>query len=218
MRQMSIVRDGVWADLDRKENTVSEYANNAGRTDWDKVSSIFREFCVWSDEPEMRWFEEVWKGFAAFGETSYANDVEEQWVLVRAVTVGVMFIEFSRIAWEEEKDVEFILFELADKDAFNPILIRNLAGSSALQDEENDERLFVEAMKDVIEQCRARVYKSLVKVFGNPNELFASLWLSKYFDVEVGDYSQYRTLLGSSDVFAPGKVAAYDFVTDRMAG
>ena len=192
-------------------------STHAEQLDWDEVSDIFANFCIWSSRAEMRWFKRAWERFAETGSTSYSNDADRHWVLTKAVTLGIMFNRFAQIAWEEEHDVEPILYDLQDhKNTFSMIRIGNMAARESLSDWGEDPELFVQAMQDLIRQCRPEVYRNLVRVFGNPKELFASLWLSNDSAIEIGDYSKVHALLHEDRDVEPGLFAAYDYVNNGM--
>ncbi len=187
--------------------------------EWEEVSDIFRQFCLFVDEPEMRWFRKAWQGFVQAGKASYENDVEKHWVLARAVALGMMFIEFADRAWEEHRDVEPILLELtAYEDTFNLVRLGSMADRDCLSDEGDESELFVEALGNLVSRCRHEVYDTLVTVFGNPATLFVSLWLSSNPGIKVGDYSDevFEDVVGHD--LTPQKLDAYDFVANGMCG
>ncbi len=187
--------------------------------DWEEVSDIFRQFCLFVDEPEMRWFRKAWRGFVQAGKASYENDVEKHWVLARAVALGVMFIEFADRAWEEHRDAEPILLELtAYEDTFNLVRLGSMADGDCLSDEGDESELFVEALGNLVSRCRHEVYDTLVEVFANSVILFVSLWLSPDPEMQVGNYSDevLEDVVGND--LTPQKVDAYDFVANGMCG
>jgi len=185
--------------------------------EWEEVSDIFRQFCLFVDEPEMRWFRKAWQGFVQAGKASYENDVEKHWVLARAVALGVMFIEFADRAWEEHRDAEPILLELtAYEDTFNLVRLGSMADGDCLSDEGDESELFVEALGNLVSRCRHEVYDTLVEVFDNSVILFVSLWLSPDPEIQVGNYSDegLEDVVGND--LTPQKVDAYDFVANGM--
>ena len=192
---------------------------SASTIEWEEVSDIFRQFCLFVSEPEMRWFRKAWHGFIQAGKASYENDVERHWALARAVTIGVMFVEFAGRAWEEHHDVEPILFELtAYEDTFNLIRLGNMADMDCLSDEGDESELFVEALANLVYRCRREVYDTLLTVFGNPVTLFISLWLSPDANAKVSDYSDdvFEDVVNHDRTLQ--KLGAYEFVANGMCG
>ena len=193
------------------------YETHSERLDWDDVSDIFEPFCVSSSRAEMRWFEKAWKGFIETHNTSYSNEAERHLVLVKAVTVGMMFNRFAEIAWEEITHAEATLYDLKDRqETFDMIRIGNMASRDSLPGWAEEDELFVHAMRNLVRQHTPEVYQILLKTFGNPPELFASLWLSKDPEIEVGQYPDMQSLLLDDHVFEPGRLSAYEYVTEGM--
>jgi hypothetical protein len=186
---------------------------------WEEASDIFTQFCRFVDEPEMRWFKKAWQGFVDAGKTSYENDVQKQWVLARAVTLGVMFAEFAEKAWGENSDTESDLLELSGyRDTFNLVRLGNMADKDFLSDDGDESDLFVEAMDNLVYRCRREVYDMLVKVFGHPTTVFVSLWLCLDGDVEVGYYSDELFESTVNHDMTPQKLDAFDYVINGMFG
>lgn len=187
--------------------------------EWEEVADLFRQFCLFVDEPEMRWFKKAWQDFVQAGKASYENEVERHWVLARAVALGVMFIEFADRAVEEHHDAQSILIELtAYEDTFNLVRLGSMADKDCLSDEGDESELFVEALGNLVNRCRCEVYDALVTVFGNPMTLFVSLWLSSDPEIKVGDYSDEVFEDVVNHDLTPQKQNAYDFFADGMCG
>ncbi len=185
--------------------------------EWEGVSDIFATFCLFVGEPEMRWFKRAWQGFVDGGKASYENDVQRHWALARAVTLGVMFMEFAGKAWEEKWDTESILLQLTDhEDTFNLVRLGNMADKDYLSDDGDESDLFAEAMSNLVYRCRRDVYDTLVKVFGDPTTLFVSLWSCLDETVEVGRYSAelFESIVNYD--LTPEKLDAFDYVMNGM--
>ncbi len=185
--------------------------------DWEEASDIFKQFCLFVDEPEMRWFKKAWQGFVDAGKASYESDVQKHWVLARAVTLGVMFMEFAEKAWNENCDTESAFSELYDYEGtFNLVRLGSMADRGYLSDDSDESDLFAEAMDNLVYRCRRDVYDTLVKVFGNATTLFVSLWLCLDAAVEVGHYSDELFESTVNDDSTPQMSDACDYVMNGM--
>jgi len=186
--------------------------------DWKEASGILERFCLFVDHPEMRWFKKAWQGFVDVGKASYEDDVQKHWVLARAVTLGVMFMEFAEKAWDEKGDTESTLGELRWDDTFSLVRLGSMADVGCLSDDGDVSDLFVEAMDNLIYRCRLEVYDTLVKVFGDPAGLFMSLWFCLNEDIEVGQYSDEQAESALNFDETPQKHEAFDYVMKGMFG
>jgi hypothetical protein len=186
---------------------------------WEEASDIFAEFCLFVHEPEMRWFKKAWQGFVDAGKASYENDVQKHWVLARVVTLGVMFTEFAKKAWDENSDTESNLLELhGNEGTFNSVRLGSMADKDYLSEDGDESALFVEAMDNLVYRCRRDVFDTLVKVFGHPTTVFVSLWLCLDKDVEVGHYSDELFESTVNHDMTPEKLDAFDYVMNGMFG
>lgn len=157
---------------------------------WEEAAEIFNGFCVFVDNPEMRWFKKVWEGFIEEGKASYRNDVEMHWVLARIVRLGLVFNEFVELAWDEPCDVAGLLpVALSYEKRLNFVTLVSMVDSRwAPPDPDPSDRFWY--IGELAHECRRDVYDTLVKIFGDPTRLFLSLWFSTDQAVEVGEYSE----------------------------
>jgi hypothetical protein len=190
-----------------------EETNKQNQISWDMAEDIFEVFEVYGQE--IRWFEKVWKDFIKIGLASYRNDIEKHWVLARIVTLGVMFDEFCRKAFEEYTDTDSLIGELESCDLFNPVRLGSMVDKEWLG-ESDESDLFVNAVNYLVSECRTQVFDALRKIFGNESVLFVSLWLSIDENVKVGKYSdeQYDEIL--NDDLTGNKMDAFEYVNNGM--
>jgi hypothetical protein len=183
---------------------------------WEEASSLFEYFCILMANPEMRWFEKVWKGFISDGKASYFNDIEKHWVIARIVTIGTMYLEFGYKAWNESFDFESIVTELKHEEGFFDLVrLGNMADPKMLS-EFDDSDLFVEALTDLVDKCRGEVYEQLCKIFGGVSGLFVSLWLCPNDEIKVGEYEENLLDEVLNDNFEANKMMAFEYVNNGM--
>jgi hypothetical protein len=183
--------------------------------EWKEARDIFEVFTIFVNEPELRWFEKVWKGFIDMGLASYGNDTERHWVLARIITIGIMFDEFCFKAWEEHTDTDSLILELQDEEFFNHIRLGSMVDREYLSEDEDEPDLFVKAIDYLVHECRIKVFDALCKIFGGVSILFVSLWLSMDESIEIGSYSdeQLDSVLNDSTV---DKMCAFVYVNNGM--
>lgn len=188
--------------------------------DWEQAKDIFEKFTVFMDEPEMRWFEKVWKSFIKNGLASYANEIDKYWVLARITTIGIMFNEFCNKAWDERFDEDTLLMELfwELEGKINRVILGNMVEPNWLSKDAvlTEQDSFIDAMSCLVYKSRVDVFNALCKVFGGSSELFVSLWLSPEANIEVSHYPD--DLLDSVlNVNLTGnKMKTFDYVNNGM--
>lgn len=158
---------------------------------WEEAEEMFELFTVWHCKPEMRWFEYVWRKFAQLGLTNYADQNERQLVLVRLVTLGIMYQEFCQKAFDEICDDDSMYGEVYHwEDGFDPIRLGTMVDREYIGPDSDKWESFNEAIAYLVYKNRLSVYDHLVKAFGDPTELLVSLWLSMDEDVPIGQYPE----------------------------
>jgi hypothetical protein len=181
--------------------------------DWTEVSAAAEDvFRVWRSESskELDWANTAWIALGRAGFTKYSNAVEKTLVLVRFLTVGIMFREFCELAREETFELD--ASEWANALEISPVRVGQALGSDSLKDFEDSLDLET-ALSYLIDQNRSEVFSVLVKAFGTESSLFASLWkASDGAEIEEPEEDVYRILNETS----PNKMRAFEWITEGM--
>jgi hypothetical protein len=146
------------------------------RLEWEDVSTAAESmFRVWVSETgkELDWANSAWIALGRAGLTSYNGAVQQTIVLLRFMTLGVIFREFCELAREEPHDID--VTDWAESLEISPVRVGQALGPHYLEDSDDPIKLDT-ALMALIDQCRPEVFEVLVKAFGNKSSLFLSLW------------------------------------------
>lgn len=146
------------------------------RVEWEDVSApAERIFRVWASETgkELDWANSAWIALGRAGLTSFQGGIERTIVLLRLITLGVIFREFCELTRGEPSDAD--ITDWADTLEICPVRVGQVLGPKYQED--SDEPVGLEsALLALIDKVRTEVSDNLVKGFGNESTLFLSLW------------------------------------------
>ncbi len=187
-------------------------ANNL-RVEWEDISaaaeSIFR---VWASETgkELDWANSAWIALGRAGLTSSKGAIEHTIVLLRLVTLGVIFREFCELSREEPFDTD--ITDWADSLEINPVRVGQALGPHCLED--SDDQIGLEsALLALIDRYRPEVFEVLVKAFGNESCLFLSLWRASEGGAIDEPEEEADSVL---NVVTPERMRAFEWITEGM--
>jgi hypothetical protein len=152
---------------------VTAIPENDGTITWAEIKPIIERFCVWTDQPEIGWFQKAWKSLDAAGLTHYTNDVERHWVLVRGIALGIMYDDYCDLEWDEYSDPASCIGELFWDETISHVRIGAMAAGAVDPEDSDAHSVFVEAVLDLVGEVRLGVYDALVKGFGDSALLYA---------------------------------------------
>ena len=91
-------------------NDFNEYSGleEAECLDFEEVRAIFTRSQIWSTDNEIYWYEGIWRKLKDQGLTRYTNDWERYEVILRAVSLLLLYSDFSRVAFDEEAYFDYI--------------------------------------------------------------------------------------------------------------
>ena len=168
---------------------------------WGDVKEAANDiFSVWIDQPELQWAKKSWGLIEKYGLTVYENEFERHIVVFRFLILGGIYNDFCCVTWEECFEPEYDGW--ADIFELEPHIIWQLYAnlSDWEPDEDIEER---DALVCLVENCRNEVVTALLNGFGNENNLYASLWGSRYpLHSEEID--------GDMELIIPGMMEGYD--------
>ncbi len=160
---------------------------------WDEVSSFASgKFDVWANNAGTLWAEKAWNMIIKAGLADYEDEIERHIVVVRLLTLAVMYNEFCDLVWDEYFDYGIIgsYDWMTDENFFNPIRVRQLIGQDFYTDEvineEDEDSVLSQAIIELIDKQRPIVYNVLKKGFGF--DLFFSLLLTRYSKEDGSEY------------------------------
>jgi hypothetical protein len=186
---------------------------NGSRVEWEDVSataeSIFR---VWASAAgkELDWANSAWIALGRAGLTSYKGAIEQTTVLVRLLSLGVIFREFCEIAHGEPSDPD--ITDWADSLEISPVRIGQALGPNYLEDSKDPLDLD-DAILALIDEIRPEVFAALVKGFGNESSLFLALWRASQGGAIDEPEEDGDSVL--NDV-TPEKGKAFEWITEGM--
>lgn len=79
--------------------------------DFADIRAIFTNNQIWSTDNEIYWYEGIWRKLKDQGLTRYTNDWERYEVILRAVSLLLLYSDFSRVAFDEEPYFDYIYDE-----------------------------------------------------------------------------------------------------------
>jgi hypothetical protein len=143
---------------------------------WDEVSenanSLFR---VWTDGRELQWAKKSWQALSKRGLTSYANQVERTFVIIRFIALADIYRNFCDLAFDEAHEPEYMVW--ADEMNLEAFRVAQCIGPQFRCDEGSDtEDLFDQALCELVEGSKKVIYGALKAEFGDDSLLFVSLW------------------------------------------
>jgi hypothetical protein len=146
------------------------------KLDWTEVAPAAQDiFRIWltASSKEIDWANTAWIALGRSGLTGYSDEVQKTLVLVRFLTLGMLFREFCELARDEVFEPD--MSEWTDVLEISPIRLGQILGPDALN--EPDDQLDLQtAINELTDQHRAEVTSALLKSFGNESALFLSLW------------------------------------------
>ncbi len=200
--------------LDHPDNQPGSASTMA----WEQAKSILEFYVIFVGKAEMAWFRRAWTSLENAGLTHYTNEIDRHWVIARAITIGVIYNEFGRLAWEMSFDFEslsVVLYEKREDLGISPSMIEEIAGAVCDPDETEPEAIFNESIFQLVSKCRKPVNEVLVNDFGDDHELFLSLWLSPNPDKK---YTKAGKVPMKVIKEAYKKQSAYEYITMGMPG
>lgn len=183
------------------------------RVEWEDVSaaaeSIFR---VWASETgkELDWANSAWIALGRAGLTSFQGGIERTIVLLRLITLGVIFREFCELTRGEPFDADII--DWADSLEICPVRVGQVLGPKYLEDSDDPVKL-ESALLALIDQVRPDVSDTLVKGFGNESTLFSSLWRASEGGAIDEPEEDADSVLNE---VAPEKMKAFEWINEGM--
>ena len=183
------------------------------RVEWEDVSaaaeSIFR---VWASETgkELDWANSAWIALGRAGLTSFQGGIERTIVLLRLITLGVIFREFCELTRGEPFDAGII--DWADSLEICPVRVGQVLGPKYLEDSDDPVEL-ESALLALIDQVRPDVSDTLVKGFGNESTLFLSLWRASEGGAIDEPEEDADSVLNE---VAPEKMKAFEWINEGM--
>jgi len=174
---------------------------------------------VWVGNPEHKWLRQAWEGLTDQGLTTYSTDLERHIVLIRLLTLAVMYEDFCYMAWRERYDRLFYDdFENLEMSAFRlgQLVEGDFDEEFCSHEIEDDIELFENALKSLINARRDEVCRTLRKYFGGDSMVFAHMWITK-----IGDYDQNNSDVIISDILMDidsieEKAEAFMWISDGM--
>jgi hypothetical protein len=116
-------------------------------------------------EKELVWAKSAWEILEKHGLTQYSTDIERHIVLVRFITLGIIYYEFCACVWDEVH--EPTLFWCAPDLNINPFRIAQIAGTSFMpHDDEDPDELLECALQELTEEGKACIFDALLAEFG----------------------------------------------------
>ena len=136
---------------------------------WEDVEEAANlAFDVWLHRRERVWAKQTWEAFSQAGLTRYANELQRHVVVVRFLVLGGLFRDFCALAWDERDDPWYS--DWAGSLELQDFVIGQLVGpDSNVEDADS-------GLNHVICKSRPEIVRALIEVFGDEEELFASLW------------------------------------------
>jgi len=186
---------------------------NNSRVEWEDVSAAAeRIFRVWASDTgkELDWANSAWIALGRASLTSYKGGVEQTIVLVRFMTLGVIFRDFCELAREEPRDVD--ITDWAESLEISPVRVGQALGPHYLEDSDDPIKLGT-ALMALIDQCRPGVFKVLVKALGNESSLFLSLWRASEGGAIDGPEENADSVLNE---VTPEKMKAFEWIGEGM--
>lgn len=136
--------------------------------------------------------------------------VQQTIVLLRFMTLGVIFREFCELAREEPHDVD--VTDWAESLEISPVRVGQALGPHYLEDSDDPIQLGT-ALMALIDQCRPDVVEVLVKAFGNESSLFLSLWrASEGGAIDEPEENEESVL----NKVTPERMRAFEWITEGM--
>lgn len=201
---------------------------HTNKIDWEFVEPWFQTFTVTVNRLEMRWYRRAWQLLEDAGMTAFHDEIEKQWVLLRAVTIGLMYLGFWRAAWDEPFDADAAVFycpcfsgeawgaeESADEFfCLDPLRLGNLLPPGFMPTECESYQLLTCAILTLVQECRQPVFDALVNGFRGESRLFFSLWFSSDVEIDLDDLE----IPGESmlNEVTDEKLAGFAYVTEGM--
>jgi hypothetical protein len=183
------------------------------RVEWEDVSAAAeRIFRVWASETgkELDWANSAWIALGRAGLTSFQGGIEKTIVLLRLITLGVIFREFCELTRGEPFDAD--ITDWADSLEICPVRVGQVLGPKHLED--SDDPVGLEsALFALSDQVRIEVSDTLVKGFGNESTLFLTLWRAS----EGGTIDEPEEDADSVlNEVTPERMKAFEWITEGM--
>lgn len=180
---------------------------------WEEIKPIVQTFCVWADQPELRWFRKAWKSLEARGLTRYTTDVDRHWVLIRGIALGVMYDDYCELEWDEHSHPENNISELYWDETISRVRIGAMAKDWVNPDDCDEHSLFIAAVDGLVGEVRLGVYDALVNGFGNTVLLYAGLRASRLDSIEQDELEGFADgLFDTSGFLIDGRDEAFAYV------
>ena len=132
-------------------------------------------FRVWTDGRELEWAKKSWEALAKRGLASYSSQIEKTLVMIRLMTLAVIYRDFCELAFDETHEPEYTCS--TNELSLSTFRVAQCLGSEFMLHEEADDRELLEsALLELMETARSEIHKVLLAEFGGDSLLFVSLW------------------------------------------
>lgn len=192
-------------------------------------------FHIWTGQPELLWAERAWHGilqqyvdeqgeFYELPDDDDAEEIADAWMLVRLLTLGVIYHEFCYLAWEESSAFPLDTLRSIWEGAFGKGIDRELMvrmaseldseASEGGHEEKNKDELFEDAVARLVEISRGEVFRALCDKFGGIQGVFAYLCTSDSRDLVVLSEKEIKHKVFGAGGDETGMGPAYEFVSE----
>ena len=79
--------------------------------EFDEVEAIFRKNRIWCTDNEIYWYSGIWERLEEHNLTGYVNEWDRYTVIIRAVTVFMIYAVFNEYAFHEEPSFDYVYDE-----------------------------------------------------------------------------------------------------------
>ena len=156
--------------LDRNEKTVLQ---------WSELQDCAHSaFDIWVGQPELSWAREAWEHLVRLGLAWYRNELEKNRTKIRFLALAGIYHDWCYIAWDEAVNPAYSTW--ANMLGVSAFRIGQFLGPGRpkIDEEEDDDQLFENGLRQVIAEERGVVFGALVRAYGTIDALFVCLWNS----------------------------------------
>jgi hypothetical protein len=190
---------------------------------WEDVKDVASEaFHLWDDQPELKWARKAWGIIIRTGLATYSNEDERFEAAIRFLAMCGIYYDFCEIAWELKTDLEYS--DWAKQLGIGAVRIGlhlSFNANKCLNASDDNDTLYREGVRYLVNKARFEVCKVLCKGFGNESddrmganeaELLLSLWKSNWpeHDPEEEHETDFEILTEVTEA----KSAAFEWICD----